>query len=97
MSFNKHIIHAGRDEACRDFLARQENYVKTSKAIMYFAFFGGLVILVTVSDIYGPTVSSLCAIVGTVWYVLGYFYCQVLWNKEKDATEFHKALNENKE
>ena len=76
------------------FRESQEKYQRGANGIMFFAPVGGLVLLGFITSYYGKAVAEMCGIVGMVWYVLGFFYCQLLWNKEKDNTEFTEALRE---
>lgn len=93
MSFYKQLMSTDQDAAFQLYYEKQKGYEKTKNAIMYFALFGGMLLLVIIGVSYGETASSLCGIVGSVWYVLGYHYCEAMWNKEKDAAEFHDALD----
>ena len=90
----KHSFESGEDLAYALHYDRQRDYEKSTNAIMGFSFFGGVAVVVAILFFYGSDVASLCAIAGMAWYILGYHYCLLLWNKEKDAAEFRKAVEE---
>jgi hypothetical protein len=73
---------------------RQKKFDQKKNAVMWIAFFGGILVLVIVENSFGRTASGLCGIVGIVWYLLGYNYCEALWCKEREMTEYREALIE---
>lgn len=94
MSMYKIFLSRDRDEAYQIHNERQKSYENARNGIMYFVIFGGILAIVMIHINYSERVASLCTLIGAVCYLLGYFYCEALWKKEKDNTEFISALNE---
>ena len=92
MYLYKRLLESDESEAHEFFRENQEKFEKLQKAIMWFSLFGWIILTLILSDIYGEATGTLFFIGGFVGYILGYQYCEALWYKEKDASEFSKAL-----
>jgi predicted membrane channel-forming protein YqfA (hemolysin III family) len=94
MSMYKIFLNRDRDEAYQIHSDRQKGYEFAKNRIMYFVIFGGMFTIVMIYINYSESVASLCALVGMICYLLGYFYCETFWKMEKDNIEFNNALKE---
>lgn len=94
MSLYKDLLESDKSKAYDMFNEKQKKYETYLKAITYFSFIGGIILLGIISTIYSVAVSGLCAVIGFVCYVLGYHYSEAVLNKEKNAVEFHQAVEE---
>lgn len=89
VSLYKYLNH---NEVFEFYRERQKKYERGAHGIMFFALFGGMVLLGFITSYFGKAVAEICGIVAMVWYVLGFSYCRLLWDKQKDMTEFSKAV-----
>lgn len=94
MSLYRDLLESDKSKAYDMFNEKQKKYEKFLKAITYFSFIGGIIVLGVVSTIYSVAVSGLCAVIGFVCYVLGYHYSEAVLKKEKNAVEFDQAVEE---
>ncbi len=94
MSLYKDLLESDESKAYDMFNEKQKKYENYLKAITYFTFIGGIILLVVISTIYSVAVSGLCAVIGFVCYVLGYHYSEAVFKKEKNVVEFNQAVAE---
>lgn len=90
----KSFIESDRKKAQDFFLDRQKMHEGTKNKILIAALIGGPISIALVSSQFGTDVGTVCFFFGAISYVLGYSYCQSMWNKEREEREYFKALNE---
>ena len=93
MTVYKILLERNKEEAKEYFYKQQERYTKTKNAIMLFALVGGLIIEGRIAFFYGEKTASICFIIGFVWYLLGFYYCESIWKKEQELKEFYTELD----
>ena len=94
MSKYKKLFENNPKTADKEYLDKQSEYERIRIVIMYSSLFGSFILFGIAYALFGRDTAYFCGGVSVVWYLLGYNYCSTLWEKEKDAKEYIRALNE---